>query len=197
MKPCNQFVQMREHSWLHVLHTLVLANTCLTGLEVGIEQEERYLFLDLNFPFFSILADNYSQWQYMAKSLEGLLQFQLFGIPSVGPDVCGFNGNSDEELCNRWMMLGAFAPFMRVSLELLSSFYQVIEADIYCRTTTLKEPSVKSPMSGLLLLMHRELPSTRDMSYFQNYTLYELDQVKRELPWSSRCGMNSLINSRH
>ncbi|KAF8132870.1 glycoside hydrolase family 31 protein [Boletus edulis] len=59
------------------------------------------------------LGDNYSKWQYMYLSIQGVLQFQIYQIPMVGADTCGFNDNTDEELCNRWMQLAAFTPFYR------------------------------------------------------------------------------------
>ncbi|KAG9005981.1 hypothetical protein FRB93_009082 [Tulasnella sp. JGI-2019a] len=58
-------------------------------------------------------GDNYASWESQRYSIQGILQFQIFQIPLVGADTCGFNDNTDEELCNRWMQLSAFAPFYR------------------------------------------------------------------------------------
>ncbi|KZS13425.1 Lysosomal alpha-glucosidase [Daphnia magna] len=59
------------------------------------------------------LGDNYSTWKQMANSIIGMVEFNMFNIPYVGPDICGFNLNAEEEMCERWMELGAFYPFSR------------------------------------------------------------------------------------
>lgn len=63
-------------------------------------------------------GDNTSLWAYMVFSISQALSFSIFGVPMFGVDVCGFNGNSDMELCSRWMQLGAFFPFYRNHNEL-------------------------------------------------------------------------------
>jgi alpha-glucosidase len=58
-------------------------------------------------------GDNQALWAYMYFSIPQALSFSLFGIPMFGVDTCGFAGNSDYELCARWMQLNAFFPFYR------------------------------------------------------------------------------------
>ena len=59
------------------------------------------------------LGDNYSTYEYMGLSVTGIMAQNIAGIPLVGSDICGFNGNTNAELCARWYIVGAFYPFSR------------------------------------------------------------------------------------
>jgi alpha-glucosidase len=58
-------------------------------------------------------GDNHSLWEYLKVSIATVFNMQMFGITYSGADVCGFNRDTTEELCTRWMELVAFYPFAR------------------------------------------------------------------------------------
>ncbi|XP_076207479.1 lysosomal alpha-glucosidase-like isoform X1 [Aptenodytes patagonicus] len=120
------------------------------------------------------LGDNRSQWKDMYYSISGLLSFSLFGIPLVGADICGFSGSTSEELCTRWMQLGAFYPFAR------NHNTQNEKA----QDPTVFSPAARTAMKNVLLTRYSLLPFL--------YTLFHRahlqgDTVARplffEFPW--------------
>jgi alpha-glucosidase len=43
------------------------------------------------------LGDNHREWAYMNYSIAGVMSFNMFGIPMVGPDTCGFFKSEDPQ----------------------------------------------------------------------------------------------------
>jgi alpha-glucosidase len=41
-------------------------------------------------------GDNRAEWAYLKGSIADNFNFQLYGIQMVGPDICGFGGNTTE-----------------------------------------------------------------------------------------------------
>ncbi|KAI1357563.1 glycosyl hydrolases family 31-domain-containing protein [Xylaria arbuscula] len=59
-------------------------------------------------------GDNYSNWDDYRATISQMLSFAAaHAMPMVGSDVCGFNGEAQENMCARWALLGAFQPFYR------------------------------------------------------------------------------------
>lgn len=65
------------------------------------------------------LGDNHRTWKDMRYSIAGTMNMNMFGIPMVGPDVCGFFATTEyteaqnKEICGRWMQLATLYPFAR------------------------------------------------------------------------------------
>lgn len=52
-------------------------------------------------------------------SISGVMNFNMFGVPLVGPDTCGYydTQTDDDEICGRWFQLATFYPLSRMNME--------------------------------------------------------------------------------
>ena len=64
---------------------------------------------------FHFVPDVTSSWELMRGSLGPVFTYQIFGMPMIGADVCGFVGwePTTAELCARWHQLSVFYAFAR------------------------------------------------------------------------------------
>ncbi|CAF3783626.1 unnamed protein product [Rotaria sordida] len=58
-------------------------------------------------------GDNAASFTDLYQSIPTILNYNIFGMTFAGAEICGFNDDTTEELCTKWMVLGAFYPFMR------------------------------------------------------------------------------------
>ncbi|GFT67959.1 maltase-glucoamylase, intestinal [Nephila pilipes] len=137
-----------KHYDIHNLYSYYQANVTYRTLAIIIPGNRPFVLSRSTFSgsgrFVShTLGENLSTWEQLRASIPGILKFNLFGIPFVGADVCGYSLNTTEELCLRWMQLGAFYPFSRNHNSLYSkdqdpasfgkNFIQLVSKALYTR----------------------------------------------------------------
>eukprot|EP01017_Pseudomicrothorax_dubius_P033412 TRINITY_DN4475_c0_g1_i5.p1 TRINITY_DN4475_c0_g1~~TRINITY_DN4475_c0_g1_i5.p1 ORF type:complete len:572 (+),score=92.43 TRINITY_DN4475_c0_g1_i5:38-1753(+) len=94
-------------------------------------------------------GDNGSSFKWLRVSIPHLFSLNFFGIPFVGADICGFIGDTDPQLCARWIQIGALYPFARNHND-----WYAISQELYALGDTVLEASRANLRLRYSLLKH-------------------------------------------
>lgn len=129
------------------------------------------------------LGDNFADWDHYRWTIGQLQEFAaLFQVPMVGSDICGYAGLTNDNLCSRWVFLGAFSPFFRdhqsvgfpphelyyspavahASRVAIDIRYRLLD---YAYTAFWKQSQTGSPMLNPMFFMYPSDINTATLSY--------------------------------
>jgi alpha-glucosidase len=106
------------HAEVHNLYGYGMARASYEGLRRDLGNERPFVLTRSGFAGVQRwsacwMGDNSSWWEHLELAMPQLMNMGLSGVPFVGTDIGGFNGNASGELFARWMQFGALSPFCR------------------------------------------------------------------------------------
>ena len=69
-----------------------------------------------------LIGDNDSSYKDMQRSIIGMIENGIFGIPYIGADICGFTGETDYEMCLRWQQVRILLNTIKIDLNTNTNF---------------------------------------------------------------------------
>lgn len=133
--PESNYTQFDTHSLFGHMQAMTTYNALSTANDSRLEGFANSLQFILSRSTFSgsgqyashSSGDIMRTWEDMKWSIASLMNFNMFGIPHTGADVCGsFNSTlpleEQQELCARWIQLATFYPFARQYLDVSAAY---------------------------------------------------------------------------